>query len=68
MNSIAVIPTLTVPLALKEKWEQEILRTRCRTLKILIYGRRHILREEVEKAVYEHADKSEIVVIYSHQS
>ena len=65
MNSIAVIPTLTVPLALKEKWEQEIMRTRCRTFKILIYGRRHILREDVEKAVYEHADKSEIESLYT---
>ena len=65
MNSIAVIPKITVPLALKDKWEQQIIKTRSRTFKIVIYGRRHIMREDIEKAVYEHCEKSQIESLYT---
>ena len=65
MNSIAVIPTISVPSALKDKWEQQMLQTHNRTFKILIYRRRYVLRDDVEKAVYEHADKSERESLYT---
>ena len=65
MNSIAVIPTVSLPIALKEKWEQQIRNTRIRTFKILIYGRRHVMRDDIEKAVYEHTEKINIESLYT---
>ena len=63
MNSIAVIPKITVPLVLKDKWEQQIIKTHSRTFKV--YGRRHVMREDIENAVYEHCEKYKIESLYT---
>ena len=58
MQKITAIPTVTVPLNLKVKWEELMSATRARTAKLTIYGRRHILRDDVDEAVFQHVQKS----------
>ena len=65
MESIAIIPTVTVTNALKDKWEGHMLNVRARTFKLVFYGRQHVMREDVKKAVYEHAEKTEIESLYT---
>ena len=65
MQKITAIPTVTVPLNLKVKWEELMSATRARTAKLTIYGRRHILRDDVEEAVFQHVQKSEVESLYT---
>ena len=65
MEQIARIPKLSVPGELKSKWERMMLATRSRTAKLVVYGKRFLHRDNVETAVFEHFDKSEIESIFS---
>ena len=60
-----VIPTVVVPAHLKMKWEASMASTRGRTAKITIYGRRHLMREDVEEGVFKHCTKEEIESLYT---
>ena len=60
-----VIPTVVVPAHLKMKWEASMASTRGRTANITIYGRRHLMREDVEEGVFKHCAKEEIESLYT---
>ena len=64
MANIAVVPKVTVPNDLKEKWETSMMNSRMRTAKIVIYGRRHFSRDDLASAICKVIDKEKIESVY----
>ena len=64
-DSICTIPTISVPEALKDKWKSNMLSTRSRTAKVVLYGRHHVYREDVVSAILKVVNKEVMESIYS---